>query len=151
MKNCGYGSGRSAGSLSPAGPTYAETLPPADWYATRAYAPTGQMTLANMESLVSGAASHHGGWSQLVIGRVCSQAQEPNNYAACTTTSGWVELADLNAFLDWMASAGQAGGAPAGAALATVRDVATSADTSAPQTTIACDGSPCASSAYTDT
>ena len=150
-EECGYGSGRSAGSISPTGPTYAETLPPADWYATRAYAPTGQMTLANMEAVVSGAASHHGGWSQLVIGRVCSQAQEPDNYATCTGTAGWVELADLNTFLDWVANAGQAGGAPAGTALGTVEDVATSADTSMPTTTIACDGSTCQSSAYPKT
>jgi peptidoglycan/xylan/chitin deacetylase (PgdA/CDA1 family) len=150
VKACGYGSGRSAGSLSPGGPTYAEALPPVDWFATRAYAPNGQMTLANMKALVNGAASHHGGWSQLVIGRVCSQALEPSNYAPCTGTSGWVELADLNAFLDWMGSAGQTGSAPAGTALGTVRGVATSVDTSTPTTTIACGGSSCAS-AFTRT
>jgi peptidoglycan/xylan/chitin deacetylase (PgdA/CDA1 family) len=151
VKSCGYGSGRSAGSLSPTGPTYAETLPPADWYATRAYAPAGRVTLANMQALVSGAASHHGGWSQIVIGRVCSQAQDPNNYTACTATAGWVDLADLNSFLDWMSNAGQTGGAPAGAALNTVRDTAISADTAAPVTTIACNGSTCASSGYPST
>ncbi|HKC27014.1 MAG TPA: chitobiase/beta-hexosaminidase C-terminal domain-containing protein, partial [Jatrophihabitans sp.] len=151
VKSCGYGSGRSAGSLSPTGPTYAETLPPKDWYATRAYAPTGQVTLANMKSLVTGAASHGGGWSQIVLGRVCSQAQDPNNYTACTASGGWIELADLNAFLDWMGSAGQSGGAPAGAALSTVRDAAIGADTSAPVTTAACNGNPCTSDTYTNT
>jgi peptidoglycan/xylan/chitin deacetylase (PgdA/CDA1 family) len=151
VKNCGYGNARSAGSLSPGGPAYAETLPPRDWFATRAYAPTGQVTLANIQSLVTGAASHGGGWSQVVIGRVCSQAQDPNNYATCTTSAGWIELADLNSFLDWMANAGQSGGAPAGTALTTVSGAASSADTSAPVTAIACNGSPCSSSTYTST
>jgi peptidoglycan/xylan/chitin deacetylase (PgdA/CDA1 family) len=151
VKGCGYGNARTAGSLSPAGPTYAETLPPKDWFATRAYAPTGQVTLANMEALVTGAAGHGGGWSQIVIGRVCSQAQDPASYASCTASAGWIELADLNSFLDWMGNAGQSGGAPAGSALSTVRDAAISADTSAPVTTIACNGSPCSSSVYTST
>src|SRR6185437_8519008 len=38
-QGCGYGNARTAGSLSPAGPTYAETLPPKNWLAMRAYAP----------------------------------------------------------------------------------------------------------------
>ena len=87
MNSCGCGNARTAGSLSPAGPTYAETLPPKDWLATRAYSATGQVTLANMEALVSGAAAHGGGWSQIVIGKVCSQAQDPANYNTCTTSA----------------------------------------------------------------
>ena len=31
----------------------------------------------------------------------------PANYATCTASSAWIELADLNAFLDWMGNAGQ--------------------------------------------
>jgi hypothetical protein len=88
VKSCGYGSGRSAWSLSPAGPTYAETLPPRDWYATRAYAPSGQMSLANMQALVTGAAGHGGGWSQLVIGRVCSQTLDAANYRRARRLAG---------------------------------------------------------------
>lgn len=151
VHGCGYGVARSAGSESPTGPTYAEPPKPVDWYATRAYAPVGQMTLANMEALVQGAAAHGGGWSELVIGRVCSQSLDPNGYAACTASAGWVELADLNTFLDWMASAGKSGGAPAGALVSTVRDAAISADTSAPVTTATCNGAACASSTYTST
>ena len=70
VKGCGFGNGRSAGSLSPNGPTYAESIPPTDWFATRAYAPTGQLSLTNMETLVSGAAAHGGGWSQIVTQKV---------------------------------------------------------------------------------
>src|SRR5260370_25626868 len=66
VQGCGYGNARSAGSLSPAGPTYAETLPPKSWLALRAYAPGGQVTLTNLESLVTGAASHGGGWIPIV-------------------------------------------------------------------------------------
>ena len=151
VKSCGYGNGRSAGSLSPAGPTYAETLPPRDWFATRTYAPAGQVTLANMEALVTGAAGHGGGWSQIVIGKVCSQTLDPSSYATCTTSAGWVEFANLYTFLDWMANAGQTGGAPAGAGLSTVGAAAASADTAAPVTAIACNGSACSSSTYTST
>ena len=112
VKNCQYGNARTAGGVSPGGAV--ETRPPANWYATKAYAPS-TVTLANMQSVVNGADSRGGGWAQIVIGRVCSQSLDPNNYAACSAASGHVELADLNAFLDWMANAGQAGGAPAGA------------------------------------
>ncbi len=148
VKGCGYGTARTAGSLSPSGPTYAETLPPKDWFATRAYAPNGQVTLANMESLVTGAAAHGGGWSQIVIGRVCSQTADPANYTTCTTSAGWIELSDLNAFLDWMANAGQPGGAPAGAALGTMRSIAASADTVAPVSTAQCNGGACQATDY---
>jgi peptidoglycan/xylan/chitin deacetylase (PgdA/CDA1 family) len=56
VQGCGYGNARTAGSLSPSGPTYAETVPPKNWLALRAYAPTGQVTLPNLESLVTRAA-----------------------------------------------------------------------------------------------
>src|SRR6266542_3714494 len=85
VKGCGYGNGRTAGSVSPSGPTYAETLPPKDWLATRAYAPSGQVTLANLQALVNSAASHNGGWDQVVIQKVCSQTLDSANYATCTT------------------------------------------------------------------
>jgi peptidoglycan/xylan/chitin deacetylase (PgdA/CDA1 family) len=151
VQGCGYGNARTAGSLSPAGPVYAETLPPKTWLALRAYAPTGQISLANLESLVSGAAAHAGGWVPIVIGKVCSQAQDPANYSTCTASSGWIDLADLNTFLSWVQNAGQSGGGPAGAVFSTVQGAAASADTAAPVTTISCNGSPCASTTYTST
>ena len=150
MQNCGYGNARTAGSLSPAGPTYAETLPPKAWLALRAYAPTGQVTLANLQSLVTGAAAR-GGWVPIVIPKVCSQAQDPSNYASCTASSGWIDLADLNTFLTWVQNAGQSGGAPAGTVFKTMGAAAAPADTTAPATTISCNGSPCASTTYTST
>jgi peptidoglycan/xylan/chitin deacetylase (PgdA/CDA1 family) len=149
VQNCGYGNARSAGSLSPNGPTYAETVPPKDWLATRAYPGVGSpavVTLADMESIVTGAASHGGGWVQLVMTRVCSQSLDASNYSSCLAASGHVELADLVSFLDWIQNAGQAGGAPAGTSLQTVRDVVTAADISAPTTASSCDVGPCSGS-----
>ncbi|MBF4768732.1 chitobiase/beta-hexosaminidase C-terminal domain-containing protein [Nocardioides agariphilus] len=151
VKACGYGIARSAGSVSPTGPTYAEKLPPNDWYATRAWAPSGQVTLANMMALVNGAAANGGGLSQIVMTRVCSQVEDPNGFATCSTAAGWIDLADLNAFLDWMDAAGQSGGAPAGAALSTVKGAAIGADTVLPASTATCNGQACASSTYTQT
>ncbi len=151
VQNCGYANARTAGSLSPAGPTYAETLPPKNWLALRAYAPTGQISLANLETLVSGAASHGGGWVPIVIGKVCSQTQDPSNYSTCTASSGWIDLADLNTFLGWVQSAGQSGGAPTGTAFNTMQGTALPADASAPVTSVFCNGSPCASTTYTST
>ena len=149
-QNCGYGNARTAGSLSPTGPTYAETLPPKTWLALRAYAPTGQVSLASLEALVSGAAAK-GGWVPIVLSKVCSQTADPTNYSTCTTSSGWIDLADLNTFLSWVKNAGQPGGAPAGTTFGTMGGTAASVDTTAPVTTVSCNGSPCQSSAYTST
>jgi peptidoglycan/xylan/chitin deacetylase (PgdA/CDA1 family) len=151
VQNCGYGNARTAGSLSPSGPIYAETLPPKTWLALRAYAPTGQISLANMESLVSSAASHGGGWVPIVIAKVCSQTADPNNYSTCTASSGWIDLADLNTFLTWVQNAGQPGGAPAATGFGTMGATVDGIDTTAPATIISCNGSPCQSSAYTST
>ncbi len=151
VENCGYGNARTAGSLSPAGSTYAETLPPKTWLALRAYAPTGQVTLSNLESLVSGAAAHGGGWVPIVITKVCSQALDPNNYTACTSSAGWIDLGDLNTFLNWVQGAGTSNGAPAGAGFGTMESTAIGVDNVAPSTTISCNGGPCASTAYTST
>jgi len=151
VQNCGYGNARTAGSLSPAGSTYAETLPPKNWLALRAYAPTGQVTLSNLESLVSGAASHGGGWVPIVIQKVCSQTLDPSNYTTCTSSSGWIALSDLQSFISWVQGAGQSGGASSGTGFKTMGATAASVDTVAPTTSISCNRSPCASTTYTST
>lgn len=151
VQGCGYGNARTAGSLSPTGSTYAETLPPRSWLALRAYAPGGQVTLSNLESLASGAAAHGGGWMPIVIQRVCSATLDQANYASCTAGAGWVDLGDLQTFISWVQNAGQSGGAPAGTVFQTMAATATATDTTAPTTTISCNGSPCQSSAYSGT
>jgi peptidoglycan/xylan/chitin deacetylase (PgdA/CDA1 family) len=125
VQGCGYNNARTAGSLSPAGPTYAEILPPKNWLALRAYAPTGQVTLAHLKALVTGAAAHGGGWDPIVIQKVCSQALDPNHYATCTSSSGWIDLSDLNSFLSWVRNAEQPGGAPSGTAFGPIGATAT--------------------------
>ena len=151
VRNCGYGNARAGGGISPTGALYAETRPPKDYFATRPYGPSGQVTLANLEAAVTGAAAHGGGWDQVVIPKVCSQAQDPTNYATCTASSGWIELADLNSFLDWIQAAGQANGAPSGTTIQTTAAAMRSMDTVVPTTTISCNGAPCASTSYNGT
>jgi len=151
VQSCGYGNARTAGSLSPTGATYAETLPPRGWLALRAYAPGGQVTLSNLESLVSGAAAHGGGWIPVVIQRVCSSTLDQANYSNCTSSAGWVDLGDLQAFISWVQNAGQGSGAPAGTVFQTMGATAKAADTSAPATSISCNGSPCQSPTYSGT
>jgi peptidoglycan/xylan/chitin deacetylase (PgdA/CDA1 family) len=151
VQACGYGNARTAGSLSATGSTYAETVPPRSWLALRAYAPAGQVTLASLEALVTGAAAHGGGWIPVVIQRVCSQSQDPANYANCTASAGWIDLGDLQTFLSWVQAAGQSGDAPAGTVFQTMGATAKAADTVAPVTTIACNAAACQSSTYNQT
>jgi peptidoglycan/xylan/chitin deacetylase (PgdA/CDA1 family) len=150
VQGCGYGNARTAGSITTTGPTYAETLPPKSWLALRAYAPSGQITLANLESLVTSAAAH-GGWIPIVIEKVCSATLDPSNYAACTASAGWIALSDLQTFISWVQGAGQPGDAPAGTTFKTMSATAIAQDTVAPVTTISCNGAPCQSSTYGQT
>ena len=150
VAGCGYGGARSSGSLSAAGPRYSGPNPPSDdYYDIRAWAPSTQITLAQLQSLVTGAFNNpdQGGWAPILIQRVCDQTLDPDNYASCTT-GAWIELSDLNAFLDWVQAAGQPNGAPAGTTIATVGAVLAASDATAPTTTIACNGAPCTSTAY---
>jgi peptidoglycan/xylan/chitin deacetylase (PgdA/CDA1 family) len=117
--------------------------------ALRAYAPSGQVTLANLESLVT-SASAKGGWIPIVIGKVCSQTLDPSNYSACTSSAGWIQLSDLQTFIAWVQDAGQSGGAPAGTVLQGMGATAKQYST-APTTTISCNGSPCQTTTYDQT
>ena len=148
VQNCGYGNARTAGSLSPGGAVYAETLPPKNWLALRAYTSGGQVTLASLKSLVSGAASHGGGWIPISIQRVCSADLDKANYTSCTSTAGWVDLGDLQAFISWVQNAGHSDSAPAGTVFRTMEATAKTADNIGPSTAVSCDDSPCKSSTY---
>jgi peptidoglycan/xylan/chitin deacetylase (PgdA/CDA1 family) len=149
VAGCGYGSARSSGSLSPAGPRYSGPNPPDDYYDIRAWAPSTQVTLAQLQSLVTGAFNNpaQGGWAPVVIQRVCDQTLDPNNYATCKT-GAWIELANLNAFLDWLQNAGQANGAPPGTTIDSVGAILTASDVTPPTTTISCNGAPCTRTIY---
>ena len=152
VHDCGYTSGRAAGGVSASGPVYAETIPPFDFYATRTWtAPTpstSPIQLSDMQAIVNAAASHGGGWVQIVIHRVCSQTYDSANYSDCLNSWRPTELDTLNGFLDWMAAAGQPGGAPAGSAVQTVRQTVGPPRTSAPNTRISCNDVACSTSWY---
>ena len=160
VQGCGYTSARAAGGVDVAGdgagPVYAETIPPKDPFATRTVynAPTGNppnvppLTLSSMEAAVTAAAQNGGGWVQIVFHQICSQQYDPGNYSLCISDWGPVELSTLNAFLDWLGTTGQPGGAPPRTSVETVSQVINGPDTQAPITAVGCDGSPCASTAY---
>jgi peptidoglycan/xylan/chitin deacetylase (PgdA/CDA1 family) len=155
VRNCGYSSARAAGGVSASGPVYAETIPPLDVYATRTWtAPTpstSPIQLSDMQAVVNAAASHGGGWVQIVIHRVCSQTYDPANYSDCLNSWRPMELDTLDSFLDWMAAAGQTGGAPAGSVVQTVRQTIGPPRTSAPTTQISCNSATCSTSWYRTT
>jgi peptidoglycan/xylan/chitin deacetylase (PgdA/CDA1 family) len=152
VRNCGYSSGRAAGGVSASGPVYAETVPPLDVYATRTWtAPTpstSPIQLSDLQAVVNAAADHGGGWVQIVVHRVCSQAYDSANYSDCLNSWRPMELDTLNGFLDWMAAAGQTGGAPTGSVVRTVRQTIGPARTSAPSTQISCNITACSTSWY---
>ena len=152
VRSCGYTSGRGTGGVSASGPVYTETVPPLDAYATRTWtAPTpstSAIRLGDMQAVVDTAASHGGGWVQIVIHRVCSQTYDPADYSGCLNSWRPMELDALNAFLDWMAAAGQTGGAPAGSVVQTVRRTVAPPPTSGPTTRISCNGTACSTSWY---
>jgi peptidoglycan/xylan/chitin deacetylase (PgdA/CDA1 family) len=95
VQECGYTSARTVGgirsSLCPIC-ALAETIPPADPFATRTLPDSRSTTsLAAMEAYVTQAESNGGGWVQLVFGSICSDCGEYG------TT-----LAQITAFLDWL-------------------------------------------------
>jgi len=155
VKNCGFSSARITGGLdrngTGAGPVYAETIPPQDPYAVRTVYNNGgsaPYTLSFLENSVTAAAQNGGGWVPLVFHEICSQTYDPADYSYCSTSWASTELDIFNQFLDWLSNAGQPGGAPAGVAVQTVRQVVNGPDQTPPTTTLECDGSPCQASTY---
>jgi peptidoglycan/xylan/chitin deacetylase (PgdA/CDA1 family) len=123
VQGCGYRSGQPVGGLSASGPAYAETIPPADAYALRTGAVSGSpVTLASLQDAVNAASANGGGWLPVVFDQVCHQGAA--DYTTCMNNT-WHPIDDtvFGAFLDWLGSAGQSGGAPAGTTVRTVRQV----------------------------
>lgn len=95
---CGYNSARDVtGVVSPygcSGCAYAETIPPKDYYATRA--PQDILTstsVREMENYVRQAPQHRGGWVQLIFHHICMSCDP---YA--------VTLPDFDTLMAWLAS-----------------------------------------------
>jgi hypothetical protein len=97
VEACGYNSARTVkGIVSPGqcpGCPYAESLPPADTYATRTPENVfSTTTLETLEGFVTQSEQHGGGWVQIVFHHVCD---------GCGTYA--ISAGDLAQFLDWLA------------------------------------------------
>lgn len=146
IQQCGYNSARRGWGLNSDGscPTcpYAETVPPADAYATRAAWPevTSDTTLDTVEKMVTVAETNGGGWVQIIFHDICDGCQ-PYAWSA----------QNLQAFLDWLAPR-----ASQGTVVKTVAQVIGgplqgspgTADQVSPTSSISCSGSTCASGWY---
>jgi peptidoglycan/xylan/chitin deacetylase (PgdA/CDA1 family) len=101
---CGYQSARRAGGVNPAGPNYADRVPPIEGpYSIRAlpFAP-GPITFADMRTAAENAYANGGGWIPMLFHQVCYRAKA--NYEACMGGSRPVDAAALDQFLTWAKS-----------------------------------------------
>lgn len=127
---CGFQTARRAGGVDDhgpgAGPVYAETIPAYDPYAIRTAYNSGKaapLVVGNLQRAVTAAAHRGGGWVVLVFHDICSVSYDPADYGYCTHSWGSIQLGGFDAFAEWLAHAGQPGGAPAGTVVRTVRQV----------------------------
>ena len=150
VAQCGFTNARQGGGISSSnttpGPPWQETLPPKHHEAVRTIAPNGilPIQLRVLERYVVGAAAHGGGWLPITFHDVCDPYAA--DFIGCMSTYGAVEDTVLSHFLDWLGSAGHAGGAPAGVVVRTMRwanNTANGPDTTAPTATAMCDNSSC--------
>jgi len=91
VSDCGYNSGRGVSGVDDR-KTFAETIPPANAYATRTPPnPKQGTTVATIEGYVTAAEQNGGGWVQLVFHNIC---------ASCDAYS--ITASDFTALLDWL-------------------------------------------------
>jgi peptidoglycan/xylan/chitin deacetylase (PgdA/CDA1 family) len=137
VQGCGYTSARMVGDISCGGCPYAETIPPPDPYFLRT--PDGittSTTLANLQTYVTNAETHGGGWVILTFHGICDNQ--------CTSVNS-MSPSIFTAFLDWLAPR-----SANGTVVQTVGQVmggpppTPAPDTTPPTTTIACGGATCA-------
>jgi Bacterial Ig domain/Polysaccharide deacetylase/Chitobiase/beta-hexosaminidase C-terminal domain len=147
VRDCGYNSARRAWGLwSPANCPfncpYAETIPPADVYAIKTSdSIQADTSLSTIESYITQAEDHGGGWVPLVFHHLCT---------GCDPYSITVE--NLTAFLDWLQAR-----STRGTVVKTVQQVVGGpvqpppggADTTPPTSSIACNGGTCSTGWYT--
>jgi peptidoglycan/xylan/chitin deacetylase (PgdA/CDA1 family) len=98
VADCGYNSGRGVSGVDDRR-VFAETIPPVDVFATRMppNVKSGD-TLAKVESLVTAAEQHGGGWVQILIHHLCDR---------CDPYS--MTVADFTGLVDWLASRAASG------------------------------------------
>ena len=134
VRDCGYTSARGVGDTSCGGCDYAETMPPVDAFRLRTpEGVTTSTTLANLQSYVTGAETHGGGWVILTFHGICDNR--------CTDVNS-MSTSIFTAFLDWLA--------PRSANGTVVRTVGQAMnvpppgpDTTPPTTSIACNSGAC--------
>jgi endoglucanase len=91
VEDCGYNSGRGVAGVNGTS-VFAETIPPADPYATRTPPnPKQGTTLETIQGYVTNAVAHGGGWVQLVFHHLCDQ---------CDAYS--ITQATFDALLTWL-------------------------------------------------
>ena len=94
---CGFTSGRAGWELNiggNCGQTCAESIPPRNPWAVRTFKPVDvETSVADLQAQVLNALNHGGGWVPIMFHDICSNC---GFYAMST--------ADLNAFLDWLAT-----------------------------------------------
>jgi peptidoglycan/xylan/chitin deacetylase (PgdA/CDA1 family) len=92
VADCGFNSGRGVSGVDERR-VFAETLPPADPFATRTPPNVKNgTTLATVESYVTGAEQNGGGWVQIVIHHLCD---------GCDAYS--MSIADFTGLVQWLA------------------------------------------------
>lgn len=129
VKRCGYTNARQGGGVSLSnttpGPPYVETLPPKDPYAVRTIAVDGAspIQLSNVQTFVTAAATHGGGWLPITFHNVCDARAV--DYTHCMSSYGPIQDTVLAQFLTWLQDAGQPGGAPARVVVQTMRQAIT--------------------------
>src|SRR5262249_12575896 len=88
---CGYNSGRGVSGVNDTR-VYAETIPPADPYATRTPPnPKQGTTVATIEGYVTAAEQHGGGWVQVGFQQPCHSLDSDS-----------ITVSDFTALLDWL-------------------------------------------------
>jgi peptidoglycan/xylan/chitin deacetylase (PgdA/CDA1 family) len=140
VASCGYDSGRGVGNINSINVCtncpYAETIPPEGAYGLRTpEGATSSTTLSDLETYVTNAETHGGGWVILVFHGVCDDS--------CTGTNS-LRTSTFASFLDWLQPR-----ATNGTVVRTVGDVM-GAPTGPPSpiTTMSCNGSACTNGWY---
>jgi peptidoglycan/xylan/chitin deacetylase (PgdA/CDA1 family) len=145
VKGCGYSSGRSVGNINSitvcTSCPYAETIPPPDPYYLRTPdSASTTTTLSDLQTYVTNAETHGGGWVILVFHGICDNS--------CTSSNS-LSPSIFTAFLDWLAPR-----SANGTVVRTVGQVMGGSaappgpDTTPPTTTVACNGTSCSSGWY---
>ena len=142
LQECGYSSARRSWGLCPIGQTppdcgfepVGEAIPPQNTWEIRTIPSIRAWhTLGDLQNIVTRAEAGGGAWVPIVFHHVCDGC-DPEGYS--------VSPSIFSAFLAWLAPRSSTG-----TYVRAMRDVA--ADTTAPASSIACNGSVCSTAAYT--